>query len=481
MEISAIRQVSNVKRRRRKPTRTSYKLKLLKNHYEKLLKRCKVKLLKRRNINLLMRRKVKLLKRRNIKLLKSYKVKLLKSRKVLAYRRRRKIQILMRHKYKIISSRRRSLYEGAPDGLYDSTKKWLESTYGQEKSNCYYKEFYTDDVTHLNDSIGIDNAVHEHFRSSIVYGQPMFTAVIKNGRVWGKNGAVISPNNKLFGDVSWDYNKEFVSGNNHTVFHKWNNPALNRIKETTALLTFVWSGNYFHWLFDVLPRVDLLRQSGIEIDKYIVPRDNLAIQDETLNMLGIPKEKRIYTDRDFHARCDQLIVPSFVRSEREHPSEYPKWVTNFLRNEFLLTRDVPLSEDYERIYISRSKAWQRRLLNEEEVQTIMRERHFRIVTLEDLSFMEQVRIFASAQIVVAPHGAGLGNLVFCKPGTKVVEMFSPDYVSNYYWHLCNQVDLKHYYLIGGNVTKPNESWWAGSSDFKVDTEKLIWLLNIAGI
>ena len=49
---------------------------------------------------------------------------------------------------------------------------------------------------------------------------------------------------------------------------------------------------------------------------------------------------------------------------------------------------------------------------------------FQSLTLSKLSFIEQVKIFNSAETVVGLHGAGFANLVFCKPGTKVLELKS---------------------------------------------------------
>ncbi|MBD1921548.1 glycosyltransferase family 61 protein [Microcoleus sp. FACHB-831] len=45
---------------------------------------------------------------------------------------------------------------------------------------------------------------------------------------------------------------------------------------------------------------------------------------------------------------------------------------------------------------------------------------FEQVTLESLSVSDQAALFSSAQVVIAPHGAGLSNVVFCNRGTKVI-------------------------------------------------------------
>ncbi len=43
------------------------------------------------------------------------------------------------------------------------------------------------------------------------------------------------------------------------------------------------------------------------------------------------------------------------------------------------------------------------------------------MALEGLSLAEQIRLFAGAGTVVAPHGAGLANLAYMPAGGRVVE------------------------------------------------------------
>lgn len=79
------------------------------------------------------------------------------------------------------------------------------------------------------------------------------------------------------------------------------------------------------------------------------------------------------------------------------------------------------------------------------------------VILEDLSFADQVQIFASADVIVSPHGAGLSNLVFCRPDTKVLEFFSPNYVNVCFWVLSNHVGADYYCFIGDGLVLPETS------------------------
>jgi capsular polysaccharide biosynthesis protein len=90
----------------------------------------------------------------------------------------------------------------------------------------------------------------------------------------------------------------------------------------------------------------------------------------------------------------------------------------------------------ERLYISRSKARRRRVAREEEaIWPALEGRGFRRLFLEDMEWADQITAFCNAREVVSAHGAGLANLVFCKRGTRVVELFHYRYVNPCFWRL----------------------------------------------
>ena len=62
------------------------------------------------------------------------------------------------------------------------------------------------------------------------------------------------------------------------------------------------------------------------------------------------------------------------------------------------------------------------LLNEDEVIAALSRLGFVPVQLEGLSFGEQIGLFANAEAIVAPHGAGLANIVYARPGCRLVEL-----------------------------------------------------------
>ncbi|HEY9835901.1 MAG TPA: glycosyltransferase family 61 protein, partial [Vampirovibrionales bacterium] len=123
----------------------------------------------------------------------------------------------------------------------------------------------------------------------------------------------------------------------------------------------------------------------------------------------------------------------------------------FLRESFLEKATALGQQTPDRIYISRRNASYRRILNEEETIARLSPYGFVPIILESLSFLEQVALFANAKAIIAPHGAGLTNTLFCNPGTQVIEIFSPDMVSVNYWVVSNITGLDYSYLIGESL------------------------------
>ncbi|MEO6862446.1 MAG: tetratricopeptide repeat protein [Microcoleus sp.] len=288
-----------------------------------------------------------------------------------------------------------------------------------------------------------------------------FVAMIPDGRVWivpqqnywliCKAIAVITPDNYLLADVSRDYpgllpGCEKHDVRKHSVFKLESFPTLKQIDGSVAVLSGLSGNVYFHWMVDVLPRIELLRRSGrdlAEIDWFLVNSCQHEFQRESLRILGIPEEKVLESDRIPHIQATELIVPSFA-GYLGWPSG---WAIDFLRREFL-KGIIPGSSYPKRIYISRSKARYRRVLNEEEVVDVLGQSGFVSILPESMSLAEQITHFYHAEVIVAAHGSGLTNTIFSRQGTKVIELVSPHYISHYYWGISQFLQLEHYFLAG---------------------------------
>ena len=322
--------------------------------------------------------------------------------------------------------------------------------------------------------------------------------ILPNGRAWvvpQKNSwmicnavAIINEDNQLLAEVSREYPGQLPGCQNydinkHRIFSQEELPPLEKIDGTVAVLSGLSGNVYFHWMVDILPRLEILRDRGVnfeEIDWFLINSYQQEFQRETLRILGIPTEKILESDRHPYLQANKLIVPSY-------PGDLgwlPKWALEFHRREFLnveqasclfpkkpgflekpgfwggfshpgqtlggdKTNSYPDTARYpERIYISRNQARYRRVLNEDEVISLLSKYDFVKVVPESMSWEEQIALFANAKAIVSPHGSGLTNIMFCQPGTTVIELFSPHYIRHYYWVISQQLGLEHYYLKG---------------------------------
>lgn len=105
-----------------------------------------------------------------------------------------------------------------------------------------------------------------------------------------------------------------------------------------------------------------------------------------------------------------------------------------------------------RFYVSRAKTSMRRILNEAELDPILERNGFTKVVLEDLSMAEQVALFRGADVIASPHGAGLTTLMFCRPGTRVLEIFPRGGLhSSAFMRLATLCGLPYGYVCGDSV------------------------------
>ena len=229
--------------------------------------------------------------------------------------------------------------------------------------------------------------------------------------------------------------------------------------------------------------LELLKRSGFswdEIDYFVIP-DHLPFQKETLNLLKIPEHQRIDPTKFPHIQAKKLLVSSFPGTV----AWMPKWTCDFLKAQFLQPNLSLGLSGHERIYISRNNAKSRRILNEDELINFLEPYGFERIILESLSVVEQAELFSQAKMIIAPHGSGLTNLVFCQPGTQVIELFSPNYVYHCYWWISNLVGLDYYYLLGETLPGYFLQRWIYPNNFSediwIDLKKLLNLLKQADI
>lgn len=71
----------------------------------------------------------------------------------------------------------------------------------------------------------------------------------------------------------------------------------------------------------------------------------------------------------------------------------------------------------------------------------------RVVYLEDMSFLEQVREMQLTDILIGVHGAGMTNLIFARPGTPILEIYPFLYVPPNFLLFARKFRLSYFSMI----------------------------------
>ncbi len=201
--------------------------------------------------------------------------------------------------------------------------------------------------------------------------------------------------------------------------------------------------NLCHFLFDHVTRLHLYERAGVDISAVtVVDATNVAdFQRTILSRVGVTRF--LSTDRVARVRVGRLWVSSNCR-ELRHPAHLGSdWAIAYLRGRLVPTWPT----GGRRLYVSRSDATKRRVTNEDEVVALLSQHGFDVIVPSALAYDSQVAAFAGASHVVGPHGAGLANIVFCRPGTRVLEAFHPRYGTAAYANLARNGRLDYAALV----------------------------------
>jgi len=204
--------------------------------------------------------------------------------------------------------------------------------------------------------------------------------------------------------------------------------------------------NYYHWLFDCLPRLLMARRYGMLEGRRILINENLAsFQEETLQLLGVDKGHLLPVPVSEALEIEDVCVPNMLTASTICHPVIPG----------LLREALPSSGRGagRRIYLSRQDASTRRLTNESALIELLEEFGFETLTPSQMSVQAQIDACAGASAVAAVHGAAMANLVFCRPDTPVIEIYSPAHPASFFALMARMCRLQ-FHRVAAKVIDP---------------------------
>jgi capsular polysaccharide biosynthesis protein len=185
-------------------------------------------------------------------------------------------------------------------------------------------------------------------------------------------------------------------------------------------------------------------------------------------MTGIDRLPLIDAGKHTALRADRLLVPSTPNQELAAPL----WVVDWLRRTLppSVATNLPT-----KLYVTRGEAPNtRRYVEEPQLWPSLERQGFTRVDPGALTVQEQIDWFAAADVVVAPHGAALSNLVFCKPGVRILELFAPNYVNHCYWTIASALpDATYHYLVADGSHGEGKPMTGVLTDIRIDPRRVL--------
>lgn len=290
----------------------------------------------------------------------------------------------------------------------------------------------------------------------------VFVGIVKEAKICGLQGLIELPD----GQFAWDYLTHDERRIQEADFYRRRfrrGIRKRKMQGDYFVLSGLWCTAYYHWMHDVLQKLYRHTEWLPSHVKCVVPSEVNPKYLRCLQTIGISAERIARQPVDEIWQIERLwFSPPPVPTGRSAAAS-ATWLRAALHRG--MPTDRKKAPDL-RLYVSRRNAPSRRLLNEGPIMELLGLRGFTEVVCENLTIEETARLFTHAKVIVSPHGAGLANLLFCPPATKVLELF-PGHVAARicYWTLCEALGHRYAYL---NATRVNDS-----DDMTIAPESLV--------
>ena len=244
-----------------------------------------------------------------------------------------------------------------------------------------------------------------------------------------------------------------------------------RLRQAMPVVSFTGEGRYLigftgawrnhsHWVAQCLPKLfafTMLRRRFRDLKVVLPPLETGSPQQRTLDLLGIGADAvatlppnavtgfssalvlpdlDIWSVAPFTAQAAEQLVSRLPKPEADAP---------------------PLPE---RLYLHRA-AKGREVTNFAAVQALVERYGFTVTTWESSDFAVQAAAMQAAKFVIGEHDPLLSNILFCREGTRALELFNPFSVQPAFWSLASIRGVEYGYVTGSHSPakdRPEPNW-----------------------
>lgn len=286
-----------------------------------------------------------------------------------------------------------------------------------------------------------------------------YLARIPNARLKGARGLLILPDGTLADEVSPEPHQI-----EHDVSLRYSSGRAKFKRGNYFSLMTYWGENYYHWIHDSLLSLHLVRDRLPQDTTFIVPAYLKPGLRDMLELVGLPAQQLVWFDGSELWELENLY---FSPAQGAHGNDAPE-ADEWFREQFWRAVGITQPEAKRRVYVSRRKMKHARIVNESDLEPVLGARGFEIVTPEELTMREQVKLFAEAAFIAGPHGSGLTNILFAPSGSRILDIFdrgNPRYV---FRAMTSALGQSYWYLQGELIPNPGQQF----PDIRVDPQQV---------
>ncbi|WP_123812044.1 DUF563 domain-containing protein [Mangrovimonas sp. DI 80] len=271
---------------------------------------------------------------------------------------------------------------------------------------------------------------------------PHYYSILTNSILYTLDGFVQNSDGTFLRDTYWTDIMLLEHGllkHRRSLFYK-------KLKGNYFSLLLFYSWGYYHWFCDVLPRYVMFMETyghAIRSLNILIQKNPPSWMKNSLELLNY-NVHYVEFDGVYPVKIEILhfIPPLSMTGDHD-----PKWLNKVRQG---LLKNISVQHDKQslkRLYISRSKAPSRKLKNEAALCELLKKFGFEMIHAEDISYLEQIKLFSNAEWLVAPHGAGLTNMLYMPKGAQVLELFSKNTLRRCYFTMAQTLGIQYHSLF----------------------------------
>jgi len=228
------------------------------------------------------------------------------------------------------------------------------------------------------------------------------------------------------------------------------NENINNFKSLSNIFILGSSSvdNYYRNMITFLPRLFFNKEKKIKLalhrnssNKF---RNFIILLCKKMNV----EVQFIYLDDGFYKFLNSQI-PQFLKKKESIK------ILNTLNNNNNIIEG-------KKLFITRQNCSARNLVNESDVAKKLKDFGFKMIDLNDIEIVGQIRAFSRADTIISSTGSALTNIVFCNPGAKIIEIspiYNFDYENNFkfrFSQIANFLNLEYHRILADPVNVTNK-------------------------